>query len=118
MKIHLAALLFAVSPIVANQSPLELPEAPPFSAIEAARLGDEYVASRFPQFPMLYCSDVAYVSDPKPDGSVIWRLRYFIPNNPAKIVPGSLPDFGVCLVFVHKDRTVTHTTEPKQNPRK
>ena len=104
----------------ANGPAIYTPAAPPFLAAEAARLGDEYVAKKFPQFQTLYCSEVSYDSDDnmKPDPSVIWRLRYIIPNNPRKEVAGSpFPDSGVCLVYVHKDKTVTHTTEPKQNPK-
>jgi hypothetical protein len=104
----------------ATPPPMQTPAAPLFRAAEAAKLADEYVAKKFPQFPTLYCSEVAYDSDDgmKPDPSIIWRLRYLIPNNPRKEVPGSpFPDWGVCLVYVHKDKTVTHTTEPKQNPK-
>jgi hypothetical protein len=123
MKTYLTALLLATFTAfytVAKPPPMQTPAAPLFRAAEAARLGDEYVAKKFPQFPTLYCSEVSYDSDDnmKPDPSVIWRLRYLIPNNPRKEVPGSpFPDWGVCLVYVHKDKTVTHTTEPKQNPK-
>lgn len=119
----LTAFLIAISIAFdagATSPPMKTPAAPAFRAAEAARLGDEYVAKKFPQFPTLYCSEVSYDSDDnmKPDPSVIWRLRYIIPNNPRKEVPGSRsPDWGVCLVYVHKDKTVTHTTEPKQNPK-
>ena len=123
MKRYLAALFVAVFAIFtagAKAPPMTTPAAPPFPASEAASLGDEYVAKKFPHFPTLYCSEVSYDSDDymKPDPSVIWRLRYVIPNNPRKEVRGSpFPDWGVCLVFVHKDKSVTHTAEPKQNPK-
>ncbi len=99
---------------------METPAAPPFPATEAARLGDAYVAKKFPEFPTLYCSEVSYDSDDnlKPVPSIVWRLRYYIPHNPRKEVPGSpFPDWGVCLVFVHKDKSVTHSTQPKLNPK-
>jgi|GEM_PF-4171815 len=121
MKTYIATLfltLIAVSDSLAKEPWSKTPAAPPFPAAEAARLGDEYVTKKFPEFPTLYCSEVAYDSDSsmKPDPTVIWRLRYYIPNNPPKARSGSpFADWGVCLVFVHKDKTVTHTTEPKQN---
>ncbi len=123
MTRYLAALVvavFAVATVGAKAPPMQTPAAPPFPAVEAARLGDEYVAKKFPKFPTLYCSEVSYDGDNymKPDPSVVWRLRYVIPNNPRKEVPGSpFPDWGVCLVFVHKDKSVIHTTEPRQNPK-
>ena len=126
MNRHFTALLFAFFGIL-NAAAKDLPQkqtppAPPFPAREAVRLGDEYVAKKFPQFPTLYCSELSYDSvteaDIRPDPTIVWRLRYLIPNNPRKEVPGSpFPDWGVCLVFVHKDKSVTHTTEPKQNPK-
>ena len=55
----------------ANGPPTETPSAPPFPASEAAKLGDEYIAKTFPQFPKLYCFEVSYDSDDnmKPDRS-------------------------------------------------
>ena len=117
----LLLLLLSLLHAGANGPPTETPSAPPFPASEAAKLGDEYIAKTFPQFPKLYCFEVSYDSDDnmKPDRSVVWRLRYVIPNNPHRAVPGSpFPDTGVCLVFVHRDRSVTHTKEPTQNSRK
>ncbi len=121
MNRTLAALLVAsvtVLNVGAKLPPMQTPPAPPFRATEAARLGDEYVAKKFPQFPTLYCSHVSYnrIDNKEPDPSVMWRLRYLLPNNPGKAVSGSpFYDWGVCVVLVHKDKSVTHTIEPKQN---
>ncbi|MEI9896461.1 MAG: hypothetical protein WDN28_22015 [Chthoniobacter sp.] len=101
----------------------ETPPAPPFSAAEAAKLGDAHVAKKFPQFPDLYCSEILYDpgvdgdADIVPDPTIVWRLRYVIAKNPRKDVAGSpFPDWGWCLVFIHRDKSVTHTSEPKRNP--
>ena len=119
---HLVTL-FAISvfAVVARaESPsTHTPPAPLFKAAEAARLADIYVAKTFPKFPGIYCSALSYESQQmKPDKTVIWRLRYLIPNNPRRAVKGSpYPDWGVCLVYVHEDKSVTHTTQPKRNPK-
>ena len=116
----LVASVFAVLNVAAESAPMPTPPAPPFRVAEAAGLGDEYVAKKFPQFPTLYCSHVSYnrADNKESDPSIIWRLRYVIPINPAREVPGSpFYDWGVCVVFVHKDKSVTHTLEPKQNPK-
>ena len=113
-----SGLIFVSLHAGASGPPIKTPAPPPFPASEAAKLGDEYVSKKFPQFPDLYCSEVIYDSEDnmKPDRSVIWRLRYIIPNNPRMDVKDSpFPDWGVCLVFVHRDMTVTHTLEPKRN---
>jgi hypothetical protein len=127
MTRYLTAFLVAIFAVIdadAKDLPrTQTPAAPPFQALEAVRLGDEYVAKKFPQFPTLYCAKISYDSLGgaciRPDPTIVWRLRYFIPDNPLKEVPGSpFPDSGVCLVYVHKDKTVTHTAEPKRNPPK
>ena len=120
---HVGGLLLALIVVCAaraNGPPIETPPAPPFPAAEAARLGDAYVSKTFPQFPKLYCFEITYDSDQnmKPDPTVVWRLRYFLPKNPYRSVPGSsFPDTGVCLVFVHRDRSVTHSKEPTEHAR-
>ena len=102
----------------AEGPPTHTPCAPLFKAVEAARLADEYVAKTFSEFPDIYCSELSYESQQmKPDKTIIWRLRYLIPNNPRREVERSpFPDWGVCLVYVHEDKSVTHTTQPKRNP--
>lgn len=117
-RILLFLTFCAVLTLDASSPPLRTPPAPLFPAAEAARLADDYVAKKFPQFPALYCSEISYDSDGgmKPDPTVIWRLRYLIPNNPRKDIEGSpYADWGVCLIFVHKNRSVSHSTEPKQH---
>ncbi|MEX2605886.1 MAG: hypothetical protein WD708_00940 [Kiritimatiellia bacterium] len=121
MMRHLLAILaiFAVAEsAMAESPPTHTPRAPLFKAVEAARLADEYVAKTFPEFPGIYCSELSYESHQmKPDKTVIWRLRYMIPNNPGRVVEGSPhKDWGVCLVYVHEDKSVSHTTQPKRNP--
>src|SRR5262245_51502952 len=119
--IGLLAVLLTLFQAGANGPLTATPPAPPFPAWEAAKLGDAYVAKTFPKFPNLYCSEVSYDGDDhmKPDPTVVWRLRYLLPNNPHRAIPGSpFPDTGVCLVFVHRDKSVTHTKEPTQNPPK
>jgi hypothetical protein len=100
----------------ATPPPMTTPPKPPFPAWEAAKLADAYVAKTFPQFPDLYCSEVDHI-DPRamlPDKTVVWSLRYLIPDNPRLQQPGNaFPDWGVCLVWVHQDKTVTHTIAPK-----
>lgn len=101
----------------AESPPTHTPQAPLFKAAEAARLADEYIAKTFPEFPDIYCSELSYESQlMKPDKTVVWRLRYQLPNNPGKAVKGSpFLDWGVCLVYVHEDKSVTHATQPKRN---
>lgn len=113
-------LLMTIALAHAKTAEVETPLAPPFPASEAATLADAYVANTFPEFTDLYCSEIAYdwvgARCIRPDPTIVWRLRYLIPHNPRKDVPGSpFPDWGVCLVFVHRDKSVTHTAEPKRN---
>jgi hypothetical protein len=118
-RIALLILILTSFNAKATSPPMETPAAPLFRAAEAAKLGDEYVAKKFPEFPTLYCSEISYESDDqlRPDPSVVWRLRYIIPNNPRKEIPGTpFSDWGVCLVYVHKDKSVSHTSEPRKNP--
>ncbi len=112
------AILAVAMSASAEGPPTHTPPAPLFKAAEAAQLADEYVAKTFAEFPDIYCSELSYESQQmKPDKTVIWRLRYLIPNNPRRAVEGSpFPDWGVCLVYVHEDKSVTHTTQPKRNP--
>ncbi|WP_411827788.1 hypothetical protein [Luteolibacter sp. AS25] len=114
----LLATLFVALSAVAELPPSHTPPAPAFKAAEAAKLADDYIAKTFPQYPELYCSELSYESQlMKVDKSVIWRLRYIIPKNPGRTVEGSPHlDWGVCLVFVHEDKSVTHTAQPKRNP--
>jgi hypothetical protein len=101
----------------AESPPTHTAPAPLFKAAEAARLADEYVAKTFPEFPAIYCSELSYESQQmKPDKTVTWRLRYVIPNNPGKAVDGTpFRDWGFCLVYVHEEKSVTHTTKPTRN---
>jgi hypothetical protein len=117
---HLQFVLALVATFIAvaqaTPPPMTTPPKPPFPAWEAAKLADAYVAKTFPQFPDLYCSEVDHI-DPRamlPDKTVVWSLRYLIPNNPRITKPGiPFPDWGVCLVWVHRDKSVTHTIAPK-----
>lgn len=125
MNKYLPVLLSALLTIInagATAPPTKTPDTPPFSISEAAKLGDEYVAHTFPQFPTLYCSEIVYETDPMamrmtPNKIIVWRLRYIIPNNPRLDVPGKISaDWGYCSLLIYSDKSVAHLSEPKQNP--
>ncbi len=112
------ALSCLVQPTYSASPPTHTPPSPPVKAADAIRLADEYVQMTFPDHPELYCSDLAYDNHPmRPVKTEVWRLRYLLPNNPRREVEGSPhPDWGMCLVYVHEDGSVTHTAAPRWNP--
>lgn len=111
------ALIFLIQPAYSASPHTHTPTNPPVKAADAVRFADAYVQKTFPDHPELYCSELTYDSSPmKPVKTVVWRLRYLLPNNPRRKVEGSAhDDWGVCLVYVHQDESVTHTTTPRWN---
>ena len=98
----------------------QLPPAPAITPQRALELADAYVHKKFPQFPDIYCSEMRYEQAEdscihSPD--VLWRFRYLLPNNPGELTGGDHPrtDYGVCLVYMAPDGTITHSTDPKRN---